>query len=76
VTQFFPGVVLGLFWERASTPAVFAGMVAGVAAVAFLALSHRGPFHGWSAGFLALCANLAITVAVSLLQRNAPRSAS
>ncbi len=76
VTQFFPGVVLGLFWERASAPGVFAGMIAGVGAVAFLSLSHQDPFHGWSAGFLALCANFAITVAVSLLPRNAPRSIS
>jgi solute:Na+ symporter, SSS family len=76
VTQFFPGVVLGLFWERASAPAVFAGMIAGVAAVAFLVVSHRDPFRGWSAGFLALCLNLAITVVVSLLQRNARRSAA
>src|SRR5205807_85230 len=30
VTQFFPGVVLGLYWPRVSTRAVFAGMIAGV----------------------------------------------
>src|SRR5439155_4331932 len=28
VTQFFPGVVLGLYWPRVSTRAVFAGMIA------------------------------------------------
>ncbi len=76
VTQFFPGVVLGLFWERASAPGVFAGMIVGVGAVAFLSLTHQDPFHGWSAGFLALCANFAITVALSLLPRNALRSIS
>jgi SSS family solute:Na+ symporter len=72
VTQFFPGVVLGLFWERASTAAVFAGMVAGVASLALLVLSHRDPFHGWSAGFLALSLNLTITVVVSLCGERRP----
>lgn len=75
VTQFFPGVVLGLFWERASAPAVFAGMFSGVAAVVFLVFSHRDPFHGWSAGFLALCLNFAIAVAASLLHKKTRRAA-
>src|SRR6516165_4102363 len=39
VTQFFPGVVLGLYWKRASTIAVFAGIVTGVAIVAGLMLT-------------------------------------
>ncbi|HWC95996.1 MAG TPA: sodium:solute symporter family protein [Candidatus Sulfopaludibacter sp.] len=67
VTQFFPGVVLGLFWKRAAMAAVFAGMVAGVGLVAILMLTHRDPFHGWSAGFLALCVNFLITVLLSLI---------
>jgi solute:Na+ symporter, SSS family len=65
VTQFFPGVVLGLYWKRATTPAVFTGMAAGVAAVAFLMLTHRDPFFGISAGFLALCLNFSIAVSLS-----------
>jgi solute:Na+ symporter, SSS family len=65
VTQFFPGVVLGLYWKRATTPAVFTGMAAGVATVAFLMLTHRDPFFGVSAGFLALCLNFSIAVSVS-----------
>jgi SSS family solute:Na+ symporter len=69
VTQFFPGVVLGLFWERASTKGVFAGLVAGVGALAFLVLSHRDPFHGWSAGFLALCLNFTIAVTASRMPK-------
>ena len=67
VTQFFPGVVLGLFWKRATKAAVFAGMVAGVAGVAFLMLSKRDPFLGLNAGFLCLCLNFVLAVAGSLL---------
>jgi solute:Na+ symporter, SSS family len=66
VTQFFPGVVLGLYWKRVTTPAVFAGLVAGVAIALFLMLSHNDPLYGLSAGFLALCLNFLIVVAVSL----------
>jgi len=67
VTQFFPGVVLGLYWKRVTTSAVFGGMIAGVAAAVFLMLSHRDPLFGLSAGFLALCLNFLITVFGSLL---------
>jgi solute:Na+ symporter, SSS family len=67
VTQFFPGVVLGLYWKRITMPAVFAGMIAGVATAVFLMLSHRDPVFGLSAGFLALCLNFLITVFASLL---------
>jgi SSS family solute:Na+ symporter len=67
VTQFFPGVVLGLYWNRVTMPGVFAGLIAGVATVVFLVLTHRDPFFGWSAGFVALCLNFGITVGLSLL---------
>ncbi|MBZ5727657.1 MAG: sodium:solute symporter family protein [Acidobacteriia bacterium] len=67
VTQFFPGVVLGLYWKRVTMTGVFAGMIAGVASVAFLMLTKRDPFFGWSAGFLALCLNFLITAVLSLL---------
>jgi SSS family solute:Na+ symporter len=67
VTQFFPGVVLGLYWKRVTTSAVFAGVIVGVAAAVFLMLSHRDPLFGLSAGFLALCLNFLITVFGSLL---------
>jgi len=65
VTQFFPGVVLGLYWKRVTAPAVFAGMLAGVAAVVVLMLSHRDPLFGVSAGFLALCLNFLIVTGVT-----------
>ena len=66
VTQFFPGVILGLYWRRASSAGVFAGMIAGVAMVAFLVLTGRDPFLGVNAGFLSLCVNAAVTVVISL----------
>jgi SSS family solute:Na+ symporter len=67
VTQFFPGVVLGLYWKRVTMPGVFAGMIAGVTTVIFLMLSHRDPLYGWSAGFVALCLNFLIMTLVSRL---------
>ncbi len=66
VTQFFPGVVLGLYWKRATLRGVFAGLVAGVATVAFLAVTKRDPFFGFNAGFVALCLNFIVTVVLSL----------
>jgi SSS family solute:Na+ symporter len=67
VSQFFPGVLLGLYWKRVTTAAVFAGMIAGVATTIFLMLSHRDPWRGWSAGFVALILNFLITILISLL---------
>src|SRR5205085_1121023 len=67
VTQFFPGVLLGLYWKRVTTPAVFTGLVAGVGTAVFLLLSHRDPLFGLSAGFVALCLNFLIVTAMSLL---------
>jgi SSS family solute:Na+ symporter len=67
VTQFFPGVVLGLYWKRVTMPGVFAGLIAGIASVAFLVLSNRDPFFGWNAGFVGLCLNFVITAILSLL---------
>lgn len=67
VSQFFPGVVLGLFWRRVTTSAVFVGLVSGVAVAAFLMLSHRDPLFGLNAGFLALCLNFLVVVFGSLL---------
>ena len=67
VAQFFPGVVLGLFWNRTSATGVFIGMALGVAVVAFLILTKRDPIYGLNAGFVGLCLNFLITVTVSLL---------
>ena len=67
VTQFFPGVVLGLYWNRASRPGVFSGLVVGIATVTFLTLSGRDPFMGLNAGFIALVLNFILAVTVSLI---------
>jgi SSS family solute:Na+ symporter len=67
VTQFFPGVVYGLYWRRVSLAGVFTGMVVGVAIVAFLMLNKRDPFMGINAGFFALCVNFVVTTTISLL---------
>jgi solute:Na+ symporter, SSS family len=66
VTQFFPGVLLGLYWRRVSTAAVFAGLIAGVAGAVGLMVSHHDPLFGVSAGFLALCLNFIIVLGGSL----------
>lgn len=66
VTQFFPGVVLGLFWQRASAQGVFWGILTGETTAAFLILTNRDPFHGCSAGIIALCLNFLVTFSVSM----------
>ncbi|MBV8809656.1 MAG: sodium:solute symporter family protein [Acidobacteriaceae bacterium] len=76
VTQFFPGVVLGLYWKRVTASGVFAGMIAGVAVAAFLILSKRDPWFGWSAGFLALCLNFLVAIVVGMLSRERERADS
>jgi SSS family solute:Na+ symporter len=72
VAQFFPGVVLGLFSRRVTMPGVFAGLVAGIALLAFLMLSNRDPYFGVNAGFIALCVNFAVTGIVSYLTPTEP----
>jgi len=67
IAQFFPGVVLGLFWKRVTMTGVFAGLVTGVGITAYLLLSKHDPFFGLNAGFVALSANFAVTVAASVL---------
>ncbi len=69
VTQFFPGVVLGLFSRRVTTAGVFAGMVVGVVVVAILMLSKHDPVFGLNAGFVALCLNFVIVGATTLVAR-------
>jgi SSS family solute:Na+ symporter len=55
MTQFLPGVLLGLYWKRVNLTGVFTGMFFGVLMVAFLVLTKRDPFLGINAGFFSLC---------------------
>ena len=61
VTQFFPGIILGLYSNRATKSAVFAGLLTGLLSLCLLILSNHDPFLGVNAGFFALCLNFAVT---------------
>lgn len=74
VTQFLPGVVLGLFWKKVATSGVFAGLVTGIAVVAIMGLSGHDPFVGVNAGFIALCCNCVVVIAVSKVFPSSPFS--
>lgn len=65
VTQFFPGVVFGLYWKRVTRAGVWSGLAVGIATVAALLLSKHDPVWGMNAGFVALCANFAVVTGVS-----------
>jgi len=69
VSQFFPGVVLGLFWKRVTRVGVFSGIASGAILVSFLIISGRDPFLGMNAGFVALALNALLTVVVSLMSK-------
>ena len=67
VSQFFPAVVLGLFWKRIRALAIWVGLATGIGLVALLVLSGHDPLWGLNAGFLALAANFALTWLVSMI---------
>lgn len=71
VTQFFPMIVLGLFWKKATRAGAFCGLLAGEFLVFFLILNKLDPLAivglNLNAGFVALVVNMAIFVVVSLL---------
>jgi len=72
IAQFFPGVVLGLYWKRANAAGVLAGIIAGVGTGMVLTFTKHDPVGGLNAGFVALCVNLAITAAVSRMSAAQP----
>jgi len=71
VCQFFPGVVLGLFWKRVTKAAVFSGIISGISVVAVLILAGKDPFLGLNAGFVGLFVNSIITLGVSFMTKPA-----
>jgi SSS family solute:Na+ symporter len=66
VSQFFPGVVLGLFWKRVSKWGVFSGLIVGLGTVVGLIVTQNDPFLGLNAGFVGLALNVIVTYFVSL----------
>jgi len=68
VCQFFPGVILGLFWKRVTKIGVIYGIIAGIAVVIILIIGGRDPFLGMNAGFVGLVVNGIITVTISLVK--------
>ena len=69
VSQFFPGVVLGLFWKRVTRMGVLSGLIAGITVVIILILSKNDPFLGMNAGFVGLVVNSFVTVGISLMTK-------
>jgi SSS family solute:Na+ symporter len=69
VSQFFPGVVLGLFWKRVSREGVLCGLLAGLVIVVVLVFGRHDPFLGMNAGFFALVVNGIVAIGISLLTR-------
>ncbi len=84
-SSFFPALVLGIFWKRATREGAMAGMISGVALTGTyigwcsLASPGLGP-RGWlgispeGIGAVGMLVNFAVTVAVSLATRAPPRS--
>lgn len=70
VAQFFPGVVLGLFWKRITSKATTIGMIAGICIVIILMIVKQDPFLGLNAGFVAVTVNFLITILLSFASRN------
>lgn len=69
VCQFFPGVIFGLFWKKASKAGVLSGLVAGIVTAGVLILSGHDPFLGLNAGFVGLILNVVVTVSVTLVKK-------
>lgn len=67
VTQFFPAVLLSLFWRRVSRAGVSAGLIVGVGLVLYLVIGGHDPIWGMNAGFVALIGNAVVVVAGSIL---------
>jgi SSS family solute:Na+ symporter len=65
ISQFVPGIVLGLCSTRVTGRGILSGILAGLAVAGGLTFTHRDPFMGLNAGFVGLAANLLVLAAVS-----------
>jgi SSS family solute:Na+ symporter len=75
VSQFFPGVVLGIFWKKVHRLGVICGLATGFGLAAFLVFGRHDPLLGMNAGFVALMVNAVITVLMSLFLKHHPQKA-
>ncbi len=73
VTQFAPGVILGLFWKRLSLLPVTCGIIVGEIVAALLTF-HPLYVFGVNPGFVALSLNVAVCVAVCYARKDASDS--
>jgi len=73
VTQFFPMIVLGLFWKSSTKIASFSGLIVGEFLVFYLMLHKLDPLAigglHFNAGFVALVVNMAVFLVVSMATR-------
>jgi len=75
ISQFFPGVFLGLFWRRVTKAGVYAGMVAGIVTLLIVNYILKASPYGIFFGFWGLIINLAICVLITLLTTPPPKEA-
>lgn len=66
ITQFAPGLVAALVWRRANLWGVAAGLATGLGLAVYLALGNISVW-GLNTGLLALLANAAVLIAISLV---------
>jgi SSS family solute:Na+ symporter len=77
VSQFFPGIVLGLFVARVTAGPIAAGILSGEAVVVSLIWGKHDPFLGLNAGFVGLVVNVIVTLAaVAILNRRPAATAA
>jgi SSS family solute:Na+ symporter len=70
VSQFFPGIVLGLVTARVSAGPIAAGLLSGEVVVVWLIWGRMDPFLGMNAGFVGLVVNAIVTlVAAAVVDR-------
>ncbi|GAB2826416.1 sodium:solute symporter family protein [Streptomyces daliensis] len=71
LAQLVPTVLLALFWPRMTARAAVSGMAVGLAVMTALWASDNDPWHGVNGGIIALAANLAVVLALTLTRRPA-----
>ncbi len=72
ISQFFPGIVLGLFVSRVTVVPVATGLLVGEAVVVSLLWSRHDPFYGMNAGFVGLTANALVTLVMTAIVDRTP----